>query len=116
MDRVVSARYPYVPVRLVVDQQVIEVEAFLDTGFDGDIVIPRGLIDSSARPTSYLYWALTDNSIVQAPAYPGTAAIGQLGSFPVLVTMLGDEPIVGRRVTDRFRVTLDHGRRLVIER
>ncbi len=116
MDRVVSARYPYVPVQLVVDQQVIEVEAFLDTGFDGDIVIPRGLISRGARPTSYLYWTLADNSIVQAPAYPGTAAIGQLGSFPVLVTMLGDEPIVGRRVTDRFRVTLDRGRRLVIER
>ena len=37
MDRVVSARLPYVPVRLVVHQQVIEVEAFLLNAVAGKV-------------------------------------------------------------------------------
>lgn len=115
MDRVGSARFPYVPIRLVVGQQVIEVEAFLDTGFDGDVVMPRGSVRRGTRRTSYLYWTLPDNSVVSAPAYPGTVEIGRLGSFPVLVTVLGDEPIIGRRLTDRFRVILDHGSAVIVE-
>ena len=115
MDRVVSARFPYVPLRLVVGQQVIEVEAFLDTGFDGAVVMPRGLVSSGNRPTSYLRWTLPDNSVVSAPAYPGTAEIGHLGSFPVLVTVLADEPLVGRGLTDRFRDILGDGSAVIVE-
>jgi hypothetical protein len=109
-----------------VDQQVVEVKVFLVTGFDGDVVMARGLMSSTAGPDSYLYWTLTDNSPVRAPASPGsaamgppaspgTAAMGPPASSPVLVTVLGDEPLIGRRLADRFRVTRDHGARVIIE-
>jgi hypothetical protein len=38
-----------------------------------------------------------------------------LGPFPVVVTSLGDEPLIGRRLTDRFRVIEDHGARVIVE-
>jgi len=28
---------------------------------------------------------------------------------------MGDEPLLGRRILDRYRIILDHGRRLTIE-
>ena len=115
MDRVISTRFPYLPIRLVVNRQAIEVEAFLDTGFDGDVVMPRPLMSTTASPDSYLYWALADGSSVRAPAYLGTVEMKPLGSFPVVVTILGDEPLIGRRLTDRFRVILDHGARVIVE-
>jgi hypothetical protein len=31
-----------------------------------------------------------------------------------VISVLGDEPLVGRGVTDRFAVTLDHGRRVIV--
>jgi hypothetical protein len=86
-----------------------------DTGFDGDVVMPRAPISSTANPDSFLYWALADGSPVRAPAYLGTVHMKPLGSFPVVVTILGDEPLIGRRLADRFRVTRDHGARVIIE-
>jgi hypothetical protein len=41
--------------------------------------------------------------------------MAEVGSVDVLVTVLGDEPIVGRGVTDRFRLVLDHGERVIVE-
>jgi hypothetical protein len=32
-----------------------------------------------------------------------------------VVIAVGDEPLVGRGVTDEFRVILDHGRRVIVE-
>jgi predicted aspartyl protease len=111
---VTSERFPYLPIRLSVDQQVIDVEALVDTGFNGDLVMPLDLI-GGVTPSSHLYWALADGSPVRAPVYRGAVQLGSLGTFPILVTALGDEPIIGRGLTDRFRVILDHGRRLIVE-
>ncbi len=114
--QVISSHFTYSPIRLTVRGRTVAIEAFLDTGFDGDIVIPPGVIADEGAPDKYFSWFLADGSRVRAPAYLGTVEVGSLGTFGVAVTVLGDEPIVRRRVTDRFRVTLDHGRRLVIER
>jgi hypothetical protein len=39
-----SHHYPYLPVSIAINKQVRTVEALIDIGFDGDIVIPDGLI------------------------------------------------------------------------
>jgi hypothetical protein len=36
-------------------------------------------------------------------------------SFPVVISFLGEEALIGRAVTDRFRLTLDHGQRVIVE-
>ena len=87
----------------------------MDTGFDGDLIVPAGLVRTVPAQRSRFWWGLADGSHVLALTYRGTIQIGQLGSIPVTATELGNEPLVGRGVSDRFGVTLDHGKRLVIE-
>src|SRR5947208_1439923 len=99
-DRLISERFPYVPITLIVRDLVVEVDALLDTGFDGEIIVPTGLIPSSMRPHRYLRWTLVDGSRVRALAYIGTSQIGQLGTFGVSISAVGDEVLIGRQVIE----------------
>jgi predicted aspartyl protease len=49
-----STRYPYIPLTVVVNKRSETVEALLDTGFDGDIILPEGLLTNGKPPDSYL--------------------------------------------------------------
>lgn len=49
------------------------------------------------------------------PYERGVVEVGGLGAFPVVVIVLGYEPLAGRGVSDRYSVILDHGRRLIVE-
>jgi predicted aspartyl protease len=60
--RLISERFPYVPITLTVRDFVVEAEALLDTGFDGEIIVPDGFIPASMRPHRYLRWTLVDGS------------------------------------------------------
>ena len=62
--------------------------------------------------------AVADGSTVLAPSYLGrveVAELGDAGTFPAVISVLGDEPILGRSLTNRFSITLDHGRRVIIQ-
>lgn len=110
-----STRFPYLTLRLAAGTFTFEVEALLDTGFDGDVAVPPRMWASGERPDQYLTWTLADGSEILAPAFIGIAHLEPFPDFPVLITALGDEPLLGRDVSDRFRLTLDHGRRLIAE-
>jgi predicted aspartyl protease len=114
-QRVVSSRFPYLPLRVRVGQRVEDVEALLDTGFDGQVILPAGLLNSGDPPDYFQTWTLADGSEVVAPAFLGSAQVGTLPPFSVVVTVLGGEPLVGREVSDRFRITLDHGQQVIVE-
>jgi predicted aspartyl protease len=70
--RVESERFPYLPLTLTLGEYAAVVEALLDTGFDGDVVIPLSLITVGKPPDEYRQWALADGSIVVTPVYYGT--------------------------------------------
>jgi hypothetical protein len=54
--------------------------------------------------------------MVDAPVYAAAVSFPGLdGVFPVVVSVLGDEAIVGRTLTDRFLVVFDHGRQVRVE-
>ena len=118
--RLVSTRFPYLPIHLRVrhsqtaDQEG-DLVALVDTGFDGDIVIPSDMVTGEAPPAIYLPWILADGSEVLAPAYLGVVRLGRLDPIAVVVTVLGDEPIVGRNLTNHFTIILDHGQRVIVE-
>jgi len=114
-ERLESRNFPYLPLRLAVRNRTYEVEALIDTGFDGHVVVPPGLLAHGEPPDDYHIWLLADGSQVVAPFYLGTVSVGDLGSFPAAITTLGDEPIAGGGVIDRFRLTLDHGQRVLVE-
>jgi hypothetical protein len=51
----------------------------------------------------------------QPPLYPALVHLGNLGSLEAVVAILGDETLIGRGILDRFLLTFDHGRRVVLE-
>src|SRR5713226_3071463 len=111
-QRVTSTRFPYLPIHLLLRQHELDLEALLDTGFDGDLVIAEGSLADLGPADRYLRWRLADGSRVRSPGYLGSAHIASIGPIPIVVRILGDEHLVGRSLTDRFAVLLDHGRRL----
>lgn len=112
--RLVSERFPYLPMRLAVARQTHAIEALIDTGFDGDLAVPPDLLTDSV-PDDFQRWTLADGSVVYTPMHFGQVQMDEVGVVDVLVTGLGDEPIVGRGVTDRFRLILDHAERVIVE-
>jgi predicted aspartyl protease len=110
-----SSRFPYLSLQLRIGAQAPVVEALVDTGFDGHVTVPPVLLETGIPPDGHFRWALADGSTIFAPFYLGIAEIGTLPPFPVTITALGNEPLMGRGVTDRFKVTFDHGEHLVVE-
>lgn len=115
-----SNRYPYLLVHVQIGsprhvEQVLELEALVDTGFDGGLTIPPSLIDASITPDTHLPWQLADGSQVLTPAYLASVQIGPLPPVTTIVIALGDEPLLGRNVTDNFRLVFDHGSQIIVE-
>jgi hypothetical protein len=52
-----SAHFPYIPVTVFLNKRTETVEALLDTGFDGDLIIPEGLMTNGKPPDSYLRYS-----------------------------------------------------------
>ena len=113
-----SAHFPYIPVTVVLNKRTETVEALLDTGFDGDLIIPEGLMANGKPPDSYLRFTLADQvTSVLAPAYLGrveVAELGDAGVYAAIISVLGTEPIIGRNLARHFHITLDHGRQVII--
>jgi predicted aspartyl protease len=114
-QRVVSSRFPYLPLTVTVGHRSIDVEALLDTGFDGDVCLPPTDLMDGDPPDFFEPWTLADESEILAPAFLGEVQVDGFPPFPAVITGVGDEPLVGRGVSDRFSVTLDHGQQLIVE-
>lgn len=87
----------------------------MDTGFDGDVVIPLSLIANGHNASGHHRWILADGSRIIAPYYVGKIRIDTFGPFPVVITTLGNEPLVGIGVAKHFTIILNHGKQLIIE-
>jgi predicted aspartyl protease len=114
-DRLISEHFPYLPMELSIRGARWNVEAFVDTGFDGGLIIPDDFLPAAIRPSGRLRWRMADGRWIEVPSYAGLVRLGSLITVRVVVTMFGDEILVGRRVTDQLLLTLDRGRRLIVE-
>jgi len=112
--RVESDRFPYLRFRLEVGRQTHDLDALIATGFDGFLAVPPDVLANGQPSDDYQSWSLADGRRVTTPLYLGTINVGDLGTVPALIIAPGDEPLVGRRVTDRFRLILDHGERVIL--
>src|SRR5437764_6408030 len=113
-----SAHFPYIPVTVVLNKRTETVEALLDTGFDGDLIIPEGLMTNGKPPDSYLRFTLADQATsVMAPAYLGLVRVADFESneYATYISVLGTEAIIGRNLLRHFQITLDHGRKVSIQ-
>lgn len=110
----ISDRYPYLPVFLNVHGVALEIEALVDTGFGGGLMVPSGTLQQ--RPDGTGRWLTADGSVVRAPSFHGRIQIGQFPAFNGEIVAMGALPLLGREVLDRFLITLEHGRRLTVRR
>lgn len=110
-----SQRFPYIQVILQVLNRSLKVEALVDTGFDGDITVPPKMVLDGKLPNGYLPWTLANGQKVNAPYFLGKIKIGKFKPLKVLITALGDEPLIGRGITDKFKVIFDHGKKVIVE-
>jgi hypothetical protein len=51
-----SSHFPYLPFHLEVGHRADDVEALLDTGFDGALAVPPSLVTNGRPPTGYSRW------------------------------------------------------------
>jgi predicted aspartyl protease len=113
-----STHFPSLPVTVVLNKRTETVEALLDTGFDGDLIIPEGLLTNGKPPDSYLRFTLADQvTTVLAPAYLGrveVAELGDAGFYAAIISVLGTEAIIGRNLVRHFHIALDHGRQVMV--
>ena len=43
------------------------------------------------------------------------AELGDAGVNAAIIGVLGNEPLIGRNLTQRFRITMDHGQQVILE-
>ena len=112
-----SQDYPYLKVRLALRSYQTEVLAYIDTGFDGYLIAPVDVTQVLGKPDYISRWELGDGSLTEGQDYLGSVRIiGLPDNIEAHITAIGNEFIIGRAVIDQYRVILDHGRRVDVER
>ena len=112
---IISTRFPYIPVKITVIENNYDLEALIDTGFNGHAILPPKIFTNGKLPPKFVTCKLADNSIIETPIYRGTIKLGGKKLNDILVLIMGDEPIIGRSVIKSFKITLDHGRKIIVE-
>jgi predicted aspartyl protease len=123
--KLTSSKYPFLPltihVRVSSRKQIdLNTQALIDTGFSGDIVVPVTEELKQSSPDAYATWTMADGSEVMAPIFLGTIRFPELDEdvaemVGVTVTVLGDAALIGQSILRRFRLTLDHGKQVILE-
>ena len=112
-----STRYPYLPVRIGVGEMQCEVMSLVDTGFSADVIVPDGFLGPDAKIQGQANLVVADRRTIRAPVYLGVLDIMPVSAgMEVAVIQMGSTHVLGRGVIDLFKVTFDHGHRIVVER
>jgi clan AA aspartic protease len=109
--------YPSLRIRFVAQRVEGETFALVDTGFDGHLVIPAAATEALPQPLYRRRVRTASGEIVRVPVYIGTVElVDRPGPVEALIIGLGDEYLIGLATLNHFRVTFDHGQRVVVER
>lgn len=111
---VTSEEYPYLQIRFGIRAHSDEDAAFIDTDFTGHLAIPASWEARLGRPNGYSRWILADGTFVHAPVYLGTVEIIGLSPTTATIVVVGGDYFLGRRILDRFEITLDHDSRVIV--
>lgn len=117
---VTSLNFPYLQVHVQIGNQQfpdheLDVEPLVDTGFDGGLAVPRRMVPATVTPAGQSTWHLADGTEITAFSYFCYVTIGHLQPVATAVITLDGGALLGRHVTDKFRVISDHGRRVIVE-
>ena len=108
---VTSNTFPYLQVQFRVRGVQMADWAYIDTGFDGFLIVQRTVASTLGNPDLVSTWELGDGSLTQGADYLGDIEItGVSVTIRGQVTCLGDEWILGLGMLNHFEATFDHGR------
>ena len=108
-----SPRFPSLRLRVELAGRVFNEDALLDTGFDGEVAIPKSRAEG-LQPKEIGRFAFLDGTVVEPDMFSGIARLGDLEPVAVEIVAMGDEFIIGMRLLSRYEVILDHGRRVIV--
>jgi predicted aspartyl protease len=111
---IVSHNYPYLDISYWIGGQKLQGSAYVDTGFDGCLVVPEAEAKELMVPFHLTVVELGDGSLRLAHEYRGVVEIGE-ARFRASVLFLGDEYLLGREILDRMRICFHWGERLEVE-
>ena len=106
--------YPYLRFSCRVQNRRFNAEAFVDTGYDGGLVIPESERIGMPSPLTAIPIELGDGRRIFAGVYAGTVMLED-ERFQVTVLFLGNEYLIGREVVDQLRLCFHRGQYLEIE-
>lgn len=112
INLLINPLFPSLPVTVWALGGPFEGMALLDTGFEGDIIIPAHLGTGLSGSGQDL--VLADGSMIEAPIRGGFVQFGNLESVPAEVIYMGKDFIIGMGVLRRYEVILDHGQRVIV--
>lgn len=115
-----STRFPYLSIHVRIGNLQypdfeFDVDALVDTGFDGGLTVPQGLIPGRVYSPNRQWCEFADGNRVLVPVYLGFLTIGSLQPIDAYVMELPHQALLGRAVTNHFRLTFFYGRQVVLE-
>ena len=115
-----STRFPYITVHVVLGPLQypsfeFDIEALVDTGFDGELTVPDSLIPNRVPTRDTVTCDLADGSTFNARAYRGHVSIGTMLPMLAIIIALPHQALLGRAVTNRYRLSFLYGREVVLE-
>jgi predicted aspartyl protease len=111
-----SPAYPSLRIRFEIDGTRHDTTVILDTGFDGFLAVPEALTATQPSPIHRRRVRTADGQMHHVPVYLGRIELlDQPGPFDALIIAFGDEYPLGLAALNRFRVTFDHGQRVIVE-
>jgi len=115
LSSVTSTNYHFLPVIFRIGETEQSSLAFVDTGFDGYLVIPEGFEDGLGQGDYLSKWELADGSVSVGQEYLGNQIKG-LGKDKISarITCIGDEFILGQEIIRKYRFIFDHGEKLEV--
>ncbi|MBI3914336.1 MAG: hypothetical protein HY327_09160 [Chloroflexi bacterium] len=87
---------------------------YVDTGYDGGLVIPESERSGLPKPLTEIPVELGDGNRIYSAEYVGTLSL-EGRQLDVTVLFLGNEYLIGREVVDQLRLCFHRGEFLEIE-
>jgi predicted aspartyl protease len=101
--------YPYLGFSVSVGTKSIDDLAYLDTGFEGGMMIPEDSVDEFLAPPTPVPYRMADGVIISVPSWSGEVHIDD-HRFRIEVIALGQHYLLGRDILDKMEVCFLFGR------
>ena len=108
----ISERFPYLPIVVIIRGRRETADALLDTGFNADIIVPA-TFDLGPSPTM-VNLTLGNNSSDRVLRERGYVQVGDFDPVPAEILATGSLYVIGVGILRRYEVILDHGRRVIV--